>query len=47
MRMHAYDLSRVFALVQEQGCPHCHVQLTDHGGQLGALVFFQKAPPSR
>lgn len=43
MQMNSYDLETVFGIIQGAGCSEIHVQLTDHGGHLGAMLFFRKA----
>ena len=46
MPMYAYDLGRIFALLQAHGCERTYVRLMDHAGHLGAQILFQ-LPPSR
>jgi hypothetical protein len=40
MQMNAYPLDRVLYLLQRAGAAACHVEFTDHGGELGAFVYF-------
>jgi hypothetical protein len=37
-----YDLGRIWSALREHGCEHAYVRATDHGGQLGVMVFFEK-----
>lgn len=43
MQMHSYPLDRLFGLLVEHGCGDAYVQQTDHGGYLGAMLFFRKS----
>jgi SAM-dependent methyltransferase len=42
MPMHEYRLPRLFAALRDHGCGEAYVRLTDHGGHLGAFLFFQR-----
>lgn len=42
MEMNNYNLSRIFGILQDNGCGHSYVRFTDHGGHWGVFVFFQK-----
>jgi SAM-dependent methyltransferase len=42
MQMNDYDLGSICATLFEHGCTVLHLQLTDHEGHLGAMVYFQK-----
>ena len=42
MQMNSYDLESVFGIIQGAGCTGVHVQFTDHGGHLGAMLFFRR-----
>lgn len=42
MQMNSYNLNRVFATLQKAGVSGVHVEYTDHGGELGVIVYFQK-----
>lgn len=47
MKMHSYDLNRVLFLVQQQGIAGGGFRLTDHAGNLGAILFLRRpAEPS-
>jgi SAM-dependent methyltransferase len=43
MQMHSYDLNRLLELLNEHGCPETYLYQTDHGGYLGAMLFFRKS----
>src|SRR5262249_42863965 len=47
MQMNAYPLDRVLYLLQRSGIAACHVEFTDHSGELGAFVFFTRAAAPR
>lgn len=42
MQMNPYNLSELLFLLQQAGIRRMHAELTDHGGELGAFLFFQK-----
>lgn len=42
MQMNAYDISELFAMFQAYGCTIHNVELSDHGGTLGAMFFLQR-----
>jgi SAM-dependent methyltransferase len=42
MQLHAYDLGALLHRVQAAGAVHVNVELTDHGGALGALLCFAR-----
>jgi 2-polyprenyl-3-methyl-5-hydroxy-6-metoxy-1,4-benzoquinol methylase len=42
MQMNSYNLNELFFLIQSLGIRHIHVEFTDHGGELGVFLFFQK-----
>lgn len=42
MQMNPYNLSELLFLLQRVGVKRFHAELTDHGGELGAFLFFQK-----
>lgn len=42
MQMNFYNLSELMFIVQQQGIERVHMELTDHGGALGAFVFFRR-----
>jgi SAM-dependent methyltransferase len=42
MQMNAYNLSEIAFLLRSAGVRNFHAELTDHGGELGAFIFFAK-----
>jgi SAM-dependent methyltransferase len=44
MQMNPYDLNPLFHLLQVAGVRRMHVEFTDHGGELGVVLFFQRTP---
>lgn len=42
MQMNDHDLNALFRLLQRRNVRNLHVQFTDHGGDLGVLIYFQK-----
>ena len=42
MQMNYYNLSELMFIMQRAGVQRFHTELTDHGGALGAFLFFQK-----
>lgn len=42
MLMNPYPLSDLAFLMQRSGVPRFHAEFTDHGGELGVFLFFQK-----
>lgn len=47
MQMNHYSLNRVFSVLDESGCGGAYARFTDHGGHLGAILFFQKNAAGR
>lgn len=45
MEMNPYDLHRLLRWLHERGMRECGIELTDHGGVLGAMLTF-RAPPA-
>jgi SAM-dependent methyltransferase len=45
MLMNPYPLSEVAYLLQTAGIPNFHAEFTDHGGELGVFIYFQKPKP--
>ena len=43
MQMNAYHMNEVLFLIQRAGVRRFHAELTDHGGELGVIIFFQKS----
>lgn len=44
MEMNPYPLDDLFGVVQGAGVRRFHVELTDHGGCRGVILFFKKGP---
>jgi SAM-dependent methyltransferase len=44
MEMNPYPLDDLLSLVQDAGGQSLHVELTDHGGCRGVILFFKKGP---
>lgn len=44
MLMHAYPLSEVAFLLHTAGMRGFHAEFTDHGGELGVFLYFQRPP---
>lgn len=44
MQMNPYNLSELVFLLQTAGIRRFHAECTDHGGELGVFLFFQKPP---
>jgi SAM-dependent methyltransferase len=42
MQMNYYNLSELMFSIQRAGAQRVHCELTDHGGALGAFLYFQK-----
>ncbi len=42
MQMNPYRLNRLFSILQAAGVAESHVQLTDHGGEHGVVLYFRK-----
>jgi len=43
MQMNPYPLNELFFLVQSRLCVRtCHIEFTDHGGELGVVMYFQR-----
>lgn len=40
--MNNYALGDLLTMLGDNGCPHIHARLTDHGGHLGAMLLFRK-----
>jgi SAM-dependent methyltransferase len=47
MHMHSYNLSEVFYLLQAGGAPEVHAGFTDHGGELGIVLYARKSARPR
>ncbi|HJP58472.1 MAG TPA: class I SAM-dependent methyltransferase [Gemmatimonadaceae bacterium] len=46
MELYEYDLGRLFEIFRASGCADFHLRLTDHGGLMGAFMFFRKNLPA-
>lgn len=44
MQMNPYHLNELLFILQGAGVRRFHVEFTDHGGELGVFLFFQKLP---
>jgi len=42
MQMNPYNVNELLFLIQSQGIRNLHVEFTDHGGELGVFLYFQK-----
>lgn len=42
IQMNAYGLNPIFRCIQTSHVSVCHVEFTDHGGELGIILYFQK-----
>ena len=42
MQMNFYDLSQLMFIIQQAGCGAVYTELTDHGGAIGAFMFFRR-----
>ena len=42
MQMNTYDLNRLFFIMQKSNVCEFYVEYTDHGGELGIMVYFKK-----
>jgi 2-polyprenyl-3-methyl-5-hydroxy-6-metoxy-1,4-benzoquinol methylase len=43
MQMNEYHLNALFRILQEAGIRRFHIELSDHGGAYGAVIYFQKS----
>lgn len=43
MQMNFYNMSQLLFMLQRAGAGMVHIQLTDHGGAIGAFMFFRRA----
>lgn len=46
MQMNEYHLNPLFRILQEAGIRRFHIELSDHGGAYGAVLYFQKQAQS-
>lgn len=47
MQVYEYDLGRLFDLFRAAGCDRLHLELTNHGGVLGAMFYRRKPAGAR
>jgi|AntAceMinimDraft_15_1070371.scaffolds.fasta_scaffold94863_1 ubiquinone/menaquinone biosynthesis C-methylase UbiE len=43
MQMNPYHLNELFFIIQSKGVENLHLEFTDHGGELGVFLYFQKS----
>jgi SAM-dependent methyltransferase len=43
MQMNPYNMNEILFLMQQRGVQQCHVEFTDHGGELGVFLYFSRA----
>ena len=41
MQMNAYNLKRLFIIIQNAGVNDCYTEFTNHGNELGITVYFR------
>lgn len=44
MEMNSYDIAKIMNRIQMMGVPEFYTEFTDHGGELGVMLYFQKPP---
>ncbi|AGX88348.1 class I SAM-dependent methyltransferase [Candidatus Symbiobacter mobilis] len=42
MQMNVYNLNQLMFIMQEIGIKRCYTEFTDHGGELGVFLYFQR-----
>jgi len=42
MQMNVYNLNYLFYIIQKNHIQNCYIEYTNHGGELGVLIYFQK-----
>ena len=47
MQMNGYDLNRLFLMMQRANVADCYMQFTNHGGELGIVVYFRNPASAR
>jgi hypothetical protein len=47
MLIYHYDLSRIAFILHSAGATELYAQFTNHGGELGAMLFARVATPTR
>jgi 2-polyprenyl-3-methyl-5-hydroxy-6-metoxy-1,4-benzoquinol methylase len=43
MQMNSYSVNRLFNILMDARCSNLHVELSDHGGFRGAMLYFQRS----
>ena len=43
-QMNSYSMNRIFETLIKSQCSNLHVEFSDHGGFLGAMLYFEKSP---
>ena len=46
MKMNAYPLNDIMFMIQGAGVTRFHAEFTDHGGELGVFLYFQRPDPA-
>ncbi len=46
MQMNAYNMSELLTILQAEGVRDVWLELTDHGGALGSIIYFQRPVPA-
>ena len=41
-QMNTYNLNKLFMMIQKADVHNCYVEFTNHGGELGLIIYFQK-----
>jgi len=44
IEMYPYPLKKVLTILHQAGISSIHVELTNHGGEIGAILLFRKSP---
>lgn len=44
MQMNSYSLNRIFEILMLAGCSQLNIEFSDHNGNRGVMIYFQKAP---
>jgi SAM-dependent methyltransferase len=47
MQMNPYNMNEILFLMQQRGVQKCHLEFTDHGGELGVFLYFSKGGEPR
>jgi SAM-dependent methyltransferase len=46
IQMNSYNMNEILFLMQCQGVKQCHLDFSDHGGELGVFLFFSVTGPT-